>query len=116
MKKKFILTINHYCALIIFDKFDNHREGIKKVANSIVQKLNLRVVKKIIYSFKPVGETLVFILSKSHLAIHTWPESKILHIDLVSCADLTREEFEKTLRNVFQKNKNCEITIKRCNF
>lgn len=35
--------------------------------------------------------TLVLILAESHLAIHTWPEQKLIAIDLFSCGSIDAE-------------------------
>jgi S-adenosylmethionine decarboxylase proenzyme len=35
--------------------------------------------------------TLVLILAESHLAIHTWPEEKLIAVDLFSCGSIAAE-------------------------
>ena len=37
--------------------------------------------------FDPMGYTLVFLLSESHLAIHTFPERGKTYIELTSCVE-----------------------------
>jgi len=110
-----IPIINHYVVLVISNKFVEKINNIENIANLITKKLKLNVVKRIIYSFKPAGKTLVFILSKSHLIIHNWPENNIIHLDLFTCSDLKEKDLQKALETIFQKNKNCQIIIKKCN-
>lgn len=64
-------TINHFSALINFPDFQDSIKELEKFADSIVKKLNLNTVSKITHSFEPMGKTLVYILSESHLALHT---------------------------------------------
>lgn len=59
------------------------------------------MVKTVAYRFEPIGLTLVYILSESHLAIHTWPEHKLLHLDLVTCSNLEKDAMEKAVFESF---------------
>ncbi|OGM29469.1 hypothetical protein A2630_00540 [Candidatus Woesebacteria bacterium RIFCSPHIGHO2_01_FULL_44_10] len=91
-----IPTIEHHTALIKLEKFPNNQNSLEQFADKLIESLNLTVVKSVFHSFKPQGKTLVYILSESHLAIHTWPEYKLLHIDLVSCVKVLN--FENSLK------------------
>lgn len=95
-------TIEHHTALIKLEKFPDNQESLEQLADKLVKSLNLTVVKSVFHSFKPQGKTLVYILSESHLAIHTWPEYKLVHVDLVSCAKVTN--FENSLKSIVDNN------------
>ena len=116
MTNQSIPIINHYASLISFDDFKDSFEDLKKYADIIIKNLKFSVVGKTSHSFKPVGKTMIYILSESHLVFHTWPEYKLIHIDLVSCIDLTQKDFHKALKLAFESTKNCKIQIKQCNF
>jgi len=75
MTNQSIPIINHFVALIKLEKFDNSIEKIEEIAQSIVGEMKLNVVKRLNHMFSPQGITLVYILSESHLVIHTWPET-----------------------------------------
>jgi S-adenosylmethionine decarboxylase len=45
--------------------------------------------------FKPYGYTALFLLSESHFAIHTFPESKQTYIELTSCIKKPFDNFVK---------------------
>lgn len=60
-------------------------DEMRAMAQDLVTHLKLHVTKELIEEFDP-GPTLVFILSESHLAVHTWPEKGYIHIDLVTCS------------------------------
>lgn len=93
-----IPIIEHHTALIELEKFPDNQKNLEQLADKLVESLNLTVVKSVFHSFKPQGITLVHILSESHLAIHTWPEHKLVHIDLVSCVKVTN--FENSLKQI----------------
>lgn len=45
--------------------------------------------------FEPYGYTALFLLSESHFAIHTFPESKQTYIELSSCVKKPFDKFVK---------------------
>ena len=44
--------------------------------------------KEEFHLFKPYGITYFAIISKSHISIHTWPEDKIVAVDIFSCENI----------------------------
>ena len=52
----------------------------------LILKTDLKVLKIESHNFSPQGVTALFILSSSHLAVHTWPEYGYLHIDFLTCS------------------------------
>ncbi len=84
------------------DIFKDHRiaeiHGIKDVGiisdkkrlqflmDRLADRLGLTIVKRMIYQFQPIGLSGVYVVSESHLAIHTWPEHKYAHIDAFTCS------------------------------
>lgn len=93
-----IPTIEHHTGFIKLEEFPDNQNSLEQFADKLVESLNLTVVKSVSHSFKPQGRTLIYILSESHLAVHTWPEHKLVHVDLVSCVKVTN--FENSLRQV----------------
>ena len=63
-------------------KFSN---TISIILDKIVEKFNLNVVGKVIHQFEPFGVTGVYVLSESHLSIHTFVEEKKIAMDLYTC-------------------------------
>jgi S-adenosylmethionine decarboxylase len=39
------------------------------------------------HQFQPYGATVLFLLSESHLSIHTWPERGVVACDIFCCTD-----------------------------
>ena len=98
---KYWPEINQFVLAVQVDDFPESEADVKKIANKIVEGLHLTKVNEIVHPFKPYGFTLVYVLSESHLALHTWPERKVLHIDLVTCSNLDRKTVQKEINNIF---------------
>jgi len=58
---------------------------VKPVLKNAVSKGKLTVLKNYFFQFKPFGVTGVYVLSQSHLSIHTWPEKNFASIDIFTC-------------------------------
>lgn len=102
-------SINHFSSVIKLDELSDSLEFIEDLGKSITNNLGLNVVKKIDNKFEPIGRTVIYILSESHLAIHTWPEYNILHIDLVSCKKTDKQNFDKVLMSALNEQKVLEF-------
>ena len=85
--------IKQFVALVKTEPFDNSLEFIESLAEGIVSDLDLRVIKKMSHIFSPTGITLGYILSQSHLVIHTYPEDGVVHVDLAMCSDRSEKEY-----------------------
>ncbi|HWS49095.1 MAG TPA: bis-aminopropyl spermidine synthase family protein [Candidatus Methanoperedens sp.] len=60
---------------------------VDKLVDKIVGELKLNVVSTSKHLFsKYNGLTKVYILSQSHLVVHTWPEASSIHFDLMTCS------------------------------
>jgi len=46
---------------------------------------NMNVVDKILHKFEPQGETCVWLLEESHMAVHTYPENNYFALDIFTC-------------------------------
>ena len=60
-------------------------ECVKPLMEKIIERCNLNVVGKCEHQFTPYGATILYLLSESHLTIHTYPENKACSINLYSC-------------------------------
>lgn len=75
---------------------------IKKRVGLLIEKLEIRTLKNTEYLFKPQGITLIYIISSSHLAVHTWPENNYIHIELLTCSKNRKvDNFNLILEEVF---------------
>ena len=60
-------------------------DDIKPFMNDVVKELDLNVVGQCSQQFEPHGATMVYLLSESHLSIHTFVDEGKVAIDLFSC-------------------------------
>ena len=57
----------------------------RQVLNDIIITLDLHVVNEAGHQFDPYGYTNAYVLSESHLTIHTYPEYRSAYIDIFCC-------------------------------
>lgn len=112
MTNQSIQMIKQFVALVETRPFDNSLEFVENLAESIVSDLDLKVVKKMFHIFSPTGITFVYILSQSHLVIHTYPEDGVVHIDLAICSDRSKKEFENYLKHALAKHEVYSVEVK----
>ena len=68
-----------------------------------IAKTGLHVLTQKTHDFSPAGVTMVFILSESHLAVHTWPEYGYFHLDLVTCSQIAdKNQLQAIVGEIFQ--------------
>lgn len=77
----------------------------------IVEKLKLKVIGFNSFQFKPYGCSIIYLLSESHLSVHTYPEYNAFSFDLYSCdLDTNFDLIEDIIINFF--NGKCIIMKK----
>lgn len=80
----------------------NSLEWIEEKIEKLISKLDIKTLKKIEHMFKPQGISQVYIISSSHLAVHTWPENNYIHIELLTCSKSQKlEKLEDSIKEVF---------------
>jgi len=60
---------------------------VKKVFDEIVKKLNMTFIDKVSFKFNPRGLSMLYLIAESHIAIHTWPEHKLIDLEIVTCKE-----------------------------
>lgn len=71
---------------------------ILSVFDEVVSKSKMTVLNVSHSVFTPQGITALYLLSESHLSIHTWPEDNYTSIDLYSCGDTS---YFHEIENIF---------------
>jgi S-adenosylmethionine decarboxylase proenzyme len=114
-----LITKGTHIILDIYDINDNNNDNneilkyessIIKILDLIVEKFNLNVVAKAMHQFQPFGVTGVYVLSESHLSIHTFVEEKKVAMDLYTCNLFNRyDEFIDFVKIIF---KECKCNYK----
>ena len=82
-------------------------EALRSVCVDAVKASGLTIVGDRFFQFEPQGVTGTILLAESHLAIHTWPESGFVTVDVYVCnyttdnsakADRVFRELERALK------------------
>jgi len=81
--KHCIITISEIKNPDILKRIDT----IKPLLDKIVIDCGLSVVNKAGHQFEPFGVTYVYVLSESHMSIHTYPETASAYMDLFCCSE-----------------------------
>jgi len=64
-----------------------YKNTITPLMDCICQRFTLNVVNKSMHQFEPYGVTGVYILSESHLSIHTFVDERKVAMDLYTCTE-----------------------------
>jgi S-adenosylmethionine/arginine decarboxylase-like enzyme len=74
------------CDFTDVKSFDIDFKGICK---SLCDIHGFKILGEVEHRFEPEGYTFLFLLSESHLSVHTFPERRYLSFDLYTCRDYT---------------------------
>lgn len=72
----------------------NDLSTMESILLDAAQTAGLTAVSSAHHRFEPQGLSAVIILSESHIAAHTWPESGTGYVTLTSCRTLTPAQIE----------------------
>jgi len=65
---------------------------IKEVLDMICEKYHYTVLKRVEHIFEPEGLTILYLLSESHISIHTFPEKNYLALDIYTCREYSNND------------------------
>ena len=106
------ITGTHY----IIDLFGCNRQQInsvaflKKVMSDSIEGTDIVLLDNAFYPFKPQGVTGFFLLSTSHMSVHSWPEYGYLSIDVYTCSN--DESTRKVVDYILEKILHRKMVIK----
>jgi S-adenosylmethionine decarboxylase proenzyme len=60
-------------------------DALRALCRRVVEDAGLTIVGDRFHQFEPQGVTGTVLLAESHLAIHTWPESGFVTLDVYVC-------------------------------
>jgi S-adenosylmethionine decarboxylase len=65
----------------------NSADGLKNILVTICKQFNFKILGEMEHTFYPQGFTVMFLLSESHISIHTFPEKNYLAFDIYTCRE-----------------------------
>ncbi|RPG49918.1 MAG: hypothetical protein CBB61_006150 [Gammaproteobacteria bacterium TMED1] len=66
-----------------------------------IEQTNLSVREKCVSKYEPQGITIALILEESHLMVNTWPEHRVMQIELFACTDINQKDLEGIATEMF---------------
>ena len=60
---------------------------VEAIMNKVASEAKLNVIHKISHQFKPSGASIIYMISESHISIHTWPEHNYAAVDIFTCGE-----------------------------
>ena len=81
----------------------NDLSTVESILLDAAREAGLTAVSSAHHRFEPQGLSAVVILSESHIAAHTWPESGTGYVTLTSCRTLTPVQIEAVGETVRQR-------------
>lgn len=92
-------------------------ESMHELLINICNKYNFNVLTKTEHQFEPRGLTILYMLSESHISIHTFPEKRYLAFDIYTCRDYDDDsvyiEIYEMLVNWFRCDRNVPTILSR---
>ena len=88
----------------------NDLSTVESILLDAAREAGLTAVSSAHHRFEPQGLSAVVILSESHIAAHTWPESGTGYVTLTSCRTLTPVQIEAVGEMVRQRLQAQQVT------
>ena len=87
-------------------------ENIRLFMDIVVKELNLNVIGECSYQFEkdnaPYGATMIYLLSESHLSVHTFVDEGKVTLDLFTCGlGVDDAALKKVIKDFFAVNALC---------
>jgi len=70
----------------------NNISQLRELLDYICEKYNYTILNKMEHIFEPQGCTILYMLSESHISIHTFPEKAYIAFDLYTCRPDEKDE------------------------
>jgi S-adenosylmethionine decarboxylase proenzyme len=87
----------------------NHIDKLKKIMDSICEKYDFNILQKIEHTFDPQGISIIYLLSESHMTIHTFPEKKYIAFDLYTCREYPNNDVYNEIHNYIVEEFQCDL-------
>ena len=74
-------------------------EGLKTVLDYICDKYDFTILNRATHTFSPYGITILYMLSESHISIHTFPENNYMALDIYTCRQYDNNDVYNEIYN-----------------
>ena len=73
----------------------NDVDELQKMLRNITELAGLHHLESVTHQFSPQGVSAALLLSESHIAIHTWPESGVVYVAMTTCKVLDDDKLQQ---------------------
>ena len=89
----------------------NSVEGISKLLDFICERYGYQVLARNGHAFSPIGATVLYLLSESHISVHTFPERGYVAVDIYTCREMKDDTEYREIYNLFMSAfvSNCHL-------
>jgi S-adenosylmethionine decarboxylase proenzyme len=95
----------------------NSLSEIRTILDIICHTYDFNVLGRMEHSFTPIGHTLIYLLSESHISVHTFPEKQYIAMDIYTCREYednsVYQEIYDYLVGIFEADREKPIIIDR---
>ena len=81
----------------------NNPSSLKDYCEDILKRSGFGIISFVEHHFEPHGYTCLWLLSESHLAIHTFPEENKIYIEMSSCV---KEPYKNYIDILYGENRD----------
>lgn len=82
----------------------NSLEGLKDMFDYICNTYDFNILNKAEYKFTPQGITIIYMLSESHISIHTFPEKNYAAMDIYTCREYPNNDVYLEIQEYIKKD------------
>ena len=73
----------------------NDADELQKMLRNVTELADLHSLESVTHQFSPQGISAALLLSESHIATHTWPESGVAYIAMTTCKMLDDDKLQQ---------------------
>lgn len=91
-------------------KLLNNSEELNLLLKKICHKYNFQILNENIHKFEPIGFSILYLLSESHISIHTFPEKNHISFDIYTCRQYKDNKIYDEIFQLFINQLNASDT------
>jgi S-adenosylmethionine decarboxylase proenzyme len=95
------------CNIQHMDRLES-MESMMFLFDRICQTYSFEILGKLPHHFSPQGMSLIYMLSESHISIHTFPEKQYAAVDIYTCREYPDNSVYETISRELTQWFDCE--------
>lgn len=92
----------------------NNSTELNNMLKAICKKYDFQILNEVQHIFEPIGCSILFLLSESHLSIHTFPEKNHMSFDIYTCRQYTDNDVYNEIFDFLVDQLDASITSSKC--